>query len=104
MRGFLLFLLLALVPSGVGAHHLDDFDRHIREEASLPAGWFACRAEQDCALVQVPCRSRLAVNGSHVDDAREALISAYPFCLGSDLEDTEAACEKGQCVTRGQKD
>ncbi len=103
MRAFLL-LLLALAPSAASAHHLDDFDAHVREEAGLPAEWFACRTARDCGLVQVPCRARLAINESHVDAARAALINAYPFCLGSDLDDTEAACEKGQCVSRGRKD
>jgi hypothetical protein len=103
MRAFP-FLLLALAPSVAAAHHLDDFDSRIRDEAKLPAAWFACRTTQDCGLVQVPCRSRLAVNKGHFEEARDALIDAFPFCLGSGLDDTEAVCEKGQCLTRDHED
>ena len=99
----LVFLSLVLAPLAAYAHHLDDYDARVREEARLPAGWFSCRTAKDCDLVSVPCRSGLAINGSHADEARKALVETYPFCLGSSLDDTEAACEKGQCVTRAHK-
>lgn len=100
----LLFLTLILAPLSARAHHLDDYDAHIRKEANLPSGWFSCRTSKDCGLVPVPCRSGLAVNGQHLDEARAAVVSAYPLCLGSALDDTEAACDRGQCVTRTNKD
>lgn len=100
----LLFLTLFLAPLSALAHHLDDYDAHIRQEAKLPTAWFSCHASKDCDLVPVPCRSGLAVNSRHIDEARAALVDAYPFCLGSALDDTEAACEEGQCVTRAHKD
>lgn len=94
---------LLLAASTAGAHHLDDYDARVRAEARLPAAWFSCRTDKDCDLVSVPCRSDLAVNAQRVDAARAALIAADPFCLGSSLHDTEAACEKRQCVTRDHK-
>jgi hypothetical protein len=104
MKALFLFLSLALVSSAASAHHLDDYDALVRAEAHLPAEWFACRVTKDCDLVSVPCRSGLAINARHVDEAREALIEAIPFCLGSSLDDTEAVCEKNQCATRGRQD
>lgn len=103
MRAFCLLLSLLLAVTAASAHHLDDYDARIRADARLPAEWFICRVTKDCDLVPVPCRSGLAVNGQHVDEARRALVDAYPFCLGSALDDTEAVCEKGQCVTRAHK-
>jgi hypothetical protein len=98
-----LFLLgpLAFLCAPAHAHHLDDYDARVRAEAHLPAEWFACRVTKDCALVSVPCRSGLAINAQHVDEAREALIQAIPSCLGSSLDDTEAVCERNQCATTG---
>lgn len=85
------------------AHHLDDYDARIRGEAALPAEWFACKSARDCELVSVPCQSDLAVNASHVDQAREALIQRYPFCLGTSLHDTEALCKERRCATESSK-
>lgn len=101
MRTFILLGLLVLSSAAARAHHLDDYDARVRAEANLPADWFSCRVTKDCDLVSVPCRSGLAINKQYVDVARDALIQAIPFCLGSSLDDTEAACEKNQCVTRG---
>jgi hypothetical protein len=97
----LLFLIASLQPAV--AHHLDDFDARIRAEASLPQEWFACKSSEDCALVSVPCQSDLAVNTAYRDEAREALINAFPFCLGASTSDTEASCSKRQCVTSPSK-
>lgn len=100
------FLLVAplMMLQTATAHHLDEYDARIRAEAKLPAQWFTCKSSKDCALVSVPCQSDLAVNASHVDEAREALIKEYPFCLGTSLNDTQAACEEHQCVTKSTKD
>lgn len=101
-------LILLVVTSLLGlqtatAHHLDEYDARIRAEAKLPSKWFACKLASDCTLVHVPCQSGLAVNASHLDEAREALIRAYPFCLGQSLSDTEPVCEKRQCLTKSTK-
>jgi hypothetical protein len=104
MKSTLIFFFLAALMQGAAAHHLDDYDARMRAEARLPDDWFVCKKTEDCALVSVPCRSGLAVNAAHVDAARDALIEAFPFCLGSTLSDTEAACEKRQCVTEPAKD
>lgn len=100
---FFLIGLLALTKDAV-AHHLEHYDVHIRAEAKLPSEWFNCKKKDDCTLVSVPCRSSLAVNSTHVDEAREALITAFPFCLGQSIDDTEAVCEHSQCVTKPEKD
>lgn len=81
------------------AHHLDQYDPRIRREACLPSAWFKCKSKKDCDLVGVPCRPDLAVNANHKAEARDALIKAYPFCLGTSRHDTEASCEKHECVT-----
>ncbi len=99
IAGLLFFVSMAL-PCSASAHHLDEYDGRIRMEAELPAAWFKCRAAKDCELVSVPCQSDLAVGGSYKAEAREKLIERYPFCLGSSLHDTEASCEKGECVTK----
>lgn len=96
-------VLLALTEN-VAAHHLDDYDVRMRSQAKLPADWFNCKTKVDCTLVSVPCQSGLAVNSDHEDEAREALISAIPFCLGQSYDDTEATCEHGQCATKMTKD
>jgi hypothetical protein len=101
MRTLFLLAPLAFFSATAHAHHLDDYDARIRAEAHLPAEWFACRVTKDCALVPVPCQSGLAINAQHVDEAREALVQAIPFCLGSSLDDTEAVCERSQCATKG---
>jgi hypothetical protein len=103
MKRTLIFVFLAALTQTAAAHHLDDYDAQIRAEANLPGEWFTCKSTDDCALVSVPCRSDLAVNAAHRDVAREALIDAFPFCLGSSLNDTEAACERRACVTRPAK-
>jgi hypothetical protein len=100
---FLLIGFFAFIQDAV-AHHLEDYDAHIRAEAKLPDEWFSCKKKDDCTLVSVPCRSGLAVNSVHMGEAREALITAFPFCLGQSIDDTEAACEHGQCVTKSEKD
>jgi hypothetical protein len=97
-----IFLILSVQTTS--AHHLDDYDARIREEAKLPAEWFNCKTKDDCGLVSVPCQSDLAVNAMHADEAREALIQAIPFCLGSSISDTESACEHRECVTKSTKD
>lgn len=101
-RGLILLLLMASTQIA-SAHHLDGYDARIRAEANLAPSWFACKTTKDCALVSVPCQSDLAVNAAWRDDAREALIKAFPFCLGSSTSDTEATCEKRQCVTSPAK-
>lgn len=98
-----LFLISMALPYSAPAHHLEDYDRRIRMEAKLPAAWFKCRTAKDCELVSVPCQSDLAVGGSYKSEAREALIQSYSFCLGSSLHDTEASCEKRECVTKATK-
>lgn len=90
---------LIFMSDAVSAHHLDAYDRKIRAEAHLPPAWFACKTVKDCDLVSVPCKSDIAVNGAHKDEAREALIDRYPFCLGESAHDSEASCEEGQCMT-----
>lgn len=101
-RGLVLLLLMASTQIAF-AHHLDGYDARIRAEAHLAPSWFACKTTKDCVLVSVPCQSDLAVNAAWRDEAREALIDAFPFCLGSSTSDTEATCEKGQCVTSPAK-
>jgi hypothetical protein len=101
-QGLILLSLLASTQIAV-AHHLDDYDARIRAEARLAPSWFACKTSKDCALVSVPCQSDLAVNAAWRDQAREALIDAFPFCLGSSISDTEATCEKRECVTSPAK-
>ncbi len=81
------------------AHHLDEYDARIRAEANLPADWFNCKKAEECELVSVPCQSGLAVSASHSEEAQELLNHHYYFCLGSSLDDTEAACEARRCVT-----
>jgi hypothetical protein len=95
----ILFIAIS-TPQMAGAHHLDEYDTRIHAEIKLPAEWFICRREADCALVSVPCQSGLAANAGHVDEAREVLTNRYPFCLGTSLSDTKAACEERQCVTK----
>ncbi len=97
------FGLIFYIPSAF-AHHLDDFDARIRSEAKLPAEWFKCKSKDDCGLVSVPCQSDLAVNKDHVDEAREALVKAIPFCLGSSISDTDSVCEHHECLTNSNKD
>lgn len=104
MRTLFLLGALSLFCAPARAHHLDDYDARIRAQAHLPADWFTCRVTKDCDLVSVPCQSGLAINARHVDEAREALIQAIPFCLGSSLEDTEAVCDRNQCATRAHSD
>ncbi len=101
--GVVLALLITLTDTAL-AHHLDDYDARIRAEARLPAEWFTCKSSEDCALASVPCQSGLAVNTSYKEQAREALIDAFPICLGTSLNDTEATCEKRQCATRPIKE
>jgi hypothetical protein len=104
MKPILIVVSLLAFIGDAAAHHLDNYDARIRAEAQLFAEWFSCKSKNDCALVSVPCRSGLAVNSAHVDDAKEALIRTFPFCLGTSLDDTEAACERRQCVTKPKKD
>jgi hypothetical protein len=99
MKSTLSLVFLAALIKPAAAHHLEDYDARIRAEAHLPGEWFACKSADDCTLVSVPCRSDLAVSAAHREAARDALVDAIPFCLGSSLNDTEAACEKRQCVT-----
>lgn len=100
MKKSVLILTAALaVAQPALAHHLDDYESRMRAAANLPESWFACKSKDDCTLVAVPCQSDLAVASGHRDDARVALIRAFPFCLGSDLHDTAAACRKRRCVT-----
>ncbi len=99
----LLSILAAALSQSAAAHHLDDYDARIRRDADLPAAWFKCQAAKDCELVSVPCQSDLAVAARYKTEAREALVKEYPFCLGSSLHDTEASCEKRECVTKGTK-
>jgi hypothetical protein len=89
----------ALVAQSSAAHHQDQYDARIRREARLPSAWFKCKLKSDCDLVSVPCQLDLAVNANHKTEARDALIKAYPFCLGTSRHDTEASCEKHECVT-----
>ncbi|MGJ0509719.1 MAG: hypothetical protein ACR652_21865 [Methylocystis sp.] len=99
-------ILLGLWPilaQSAAAHHLDEYDERIRREANLPSAWFQCKSEKDCDLVSVPCQSDLAVNANHKEEARDALIKQYPFCLGTSLHDTKASCQKHECVTEGTK-
>jgi hypothetical protein len=84
------------------AYHLDEYDARIRTEANLPTEWFSCRNTKDCDLVAVPCQSDLAIHSAHVEEARECLIDAYPFCLGW-MQDTKASCEVDQCMAKGVK-
>jgi hypothetical protein len=86
------------------AHPLDEYDQRIRAEAELPAGWFPCRREVECALVSVPCRSDLAMSADHVDKVGEVLINRYTFCLGTSLSDAKAVCEGRQYVTKSTRD
>jgi hypothetical protein len=104
MKFLLVVMSMLALTENVAAHHLDDYDARIRSQAKLPADWFSCKTKDDCTLVSVPCESGLAVNSSHVDEAREALITAIPFCLGQSYDDTEATCEHGQCATKTIKD
>ena len=85
------------------ADQLKEYDERIRHEAKLPSEWFRCKKEKDCDLVSVPCQSDIAVTASHKDDAQEALIKQYPFCLGGSQHNTEAKCKKHECVTEGAK-
>lgn len=98
MNRILVFLTL-FAPAAAVAHHLDAYDRKIRKAANLPAVWFKCKIDKDCDLVSVPCKSDIAVNGAHKDEARQALIDHYYFCLGESIHDSEASCEEGQCMT-----
>lgn len=98
MKRFLVVVML-FAPVTAFAHHLDAYDRKIRKAANLPLAWFACKTDKDCDLVSVPCKSDIAVNGAHKDEAREALIDRYPFCLGESIHDSEASCDEGQCMT-----
>jgi hypothetical protein len=93
--------LLVLSFQAAEAHHLDNYDSRIRDEAGLPTTWFSCNTTSDCALVTVPCHSDLAVNAEHLNQVEEEISKKYPFCLGSTLKDTAASCEAHQCVTRG---
>jgi integrase len=68
MKRFLVFAIL-FAPVTAFAHHLDAYDRKIRKAANLPLAWFACKTDKDCDLVSVPCKSDIAVNGSHKDEA-----------------------------------
>jgi hypothetical protein len=102
-RCFLLAGVFAAFVHSAAAHHLDGFDARIRGEAHLPAEWFNCKSEKDCDLVSVPCQNDLVVNATHKDEAREALIRKYPFCLGMSLHDTKASCEKHECITEEAK-
>jgi hypothetical protein len=94
-----IFASLLALSSPAAAHHLDDYGPRIRQEAGLPAEWFSCRAQDDCALVSVPCQSGLAVSAAHSDEAQEALNHFYSFCLGSSVDDTVASCQARHCVT-----
>jgi hypothetical protein len=104
MKAILFLIGFLAFAQDATAHHLDDYDAQIRAEAKLPADWFSCKKNGDCTLVSVPCRSGLAVNSNHHDEAREALIKAIPFCLGQSIDDTTAACEHNECVTKSEKD
>ncbi len=103
MKRVVSFLSLLASTQIAFAHHLEDYDARIRAEAHLAPSWFTCKTSRDCALVSVPCQSDLAVNSAWRDQAREALIDAFPFCLGSSLSDTEATCKERQCVTSPAK-
>lgn len=96
--GLALLSLLAL-PASAFAHHLDDYDARIRAEARLPEDWFTCKDKDDCTVVEVPCQWDLAVSARHADAARDALIDAFPFCLGTALHDTAATCQHSRCTT-----
>lgn len=95
----LLILSLMIFSSPALAHHLDDYDAKIRKEANLPTKWFSCKTADDCVLVSVPCKSDMAVSKIYSEEAQESLIHRYPFCLGSDVHDTEAICDEAQCMT-----
>ncbi|MEK8095421.1 hypothetical protein WOC76_23460 [Methylocystis sp. IM3] len=96
-------LALVALARPAFAHHLDDYDRRLRRDADLPAAWFTCGSAKECEMVSVPCQSDLAVAARHAAQARERLVETYPFCLGSSLHDTEAACEEHECVTKATK-
>ncbi|KAF2992608.1 hypothetical protein OGR47_06120 [Methylocystis sp. MJC1] len=102
-KAFALSLLVAFLPPTAQAHHLDDYDARIRAEASLPAAWFACKTNDDCALVSVPCQSGLAVSATYAEEAQDRLNHTYFFCLGSAVDDVAASCEARRCVTEPKK-
>ncbi len=85
------------------AHHLDAYDEKLRQEMNLPSSWFTCKTSENCELVYVPCQSDMAVNKNHSDELSKAIIKRYPFCFGTDVHDTEAICDHGQCMTMPKK-
>jgi hypothetical protein len=103
-KAVLVMLVYFMSVGAAFAHHLDEYDERIRQEAGLPPEWFSCRTIKDCDVVSVPCQSDLAINSAHVADGRERLIKTFPFCLGQSIhDDTEASCDDHQCVTKGVK-
>jgi len=86
MKPILIVVSLLAFIGDAAAHHLDNYDARIRAEAQLFAEWFSCKSKNDCALVSVPCRSGLAVNSAHVDDAKEALIRELSPIFGDGLK------------------
>ncbi len=90
---------LASLANSASAHHLDDYDARIRDEANLPAAWFNCTKKDDCELVSVPCQSGLAISASHKEEAQDVLNHKYYFCLGSPVDDTVASCKSRRCIT-----
>jgi hypothetical protein len=97
------FAASAMFVGKAMAHHLDDYDARIRKEADLPASWFACKTDDSCVLVSVPCQSGLAVTADHGAEAQEVLNEKYFFCLGSAADDTVASCVAHRCATEPKK-
>ena len=104
MNKFILSLLFLFLTCGSVRAAENGYDHTIRNAAQMPPDWFTCEATQDCSLAPVPCELDLAVNKSHVADAKTAICSHFG-CMGScdgtvQYNNSFPVCDQGQCVTR----
>ena len=79
------------------------YDIKIRKQFNLPVSWFACNTTADCAMIPLPCLASLAVGASHDIEAQKRICdlrSCTEGCDSSMKDNTYAACEEGQCVTK----
>jgi hypothetical protein len=97
-----LLFCLACVPARADTDP-GRYDRTIRKEAHMDDGWFDCETDKDCTVAHIPCQAGIAVAKKFKSAAEGAVCrieNCYQGCDGTTIDNSSAACEEGECVTR----